>query len=499
MINRYNLNERDLAIQSDLAGERPLYIYWSQDKQTLLYSKFIIELIKDGRVPKPLKVSSEGVSFLLQSGVIPPPKTAYENIYIVSIGDTAEVKTINKKIEVEFKHQFLFMNANRLQADEMTPDEGFILEMLAESTVSRIDESKPSFLFHSAGKDSNTIALALAEAGWQDRVTLITHKSKGVADESAISAKIAKQLGFKHNILNEVDHLQVKHKQAITDYFVRAPFPLTDNVTLAYPLYTQQIPELKGANIIDGGGNDSYMTTPPNTRELKALSLAKWVQPLSFMRNVIISESKLNPLLRTSAEWCGMSGLSYSDTKKVYSNAINVHDHWMAESKLRKNWDLFDFKTSILTPVTASELHIRKARNFADSISANIVLPFTNENVASYFAKMPEQFLFDRKSLKNKLILRQILKNRMGLDSDAIGKMGFSYDTRSLILQNWEWIYGEIKECKLWNQSELVTILSRMRNSMNKKGWRAKAARSWIYRLYLISAWFNRNEFLSYK
>lgn len=97
---------------------------------------------------------------------------------------------------------------------------------------------------------------------------MITHKSKGQADESEISAKIAKQLGFKHQILHEVDQLQAEHKQAINDYFVNAPFPCTHNVILAYPLYAHQLPELKGANIIDGGGDDSHMMTPPTARGL---------------------------------------------------------------------------------------------------------------------------------------------------------------------------------------------------------------------------------------
>jgi hypothetical protein len=36
---------------------------------------------------------------------------------------------------------------------------------------------------------------------------------------------------------------------------------------------------------------------------------------------------------------------------------------------------------------------------------------------------MPEAYLFDRKLLKNKLILRKILDEHIGLDSDQIGKI----------------------------------------------------------------------------
>ena len=497
MITQYTPNQPGLVLESDLAGEFPLYIYWPQDQSILLYSKSITELLDDARVPKPLKVSNEGITFLLQSGVVPPPKTAYQDIYIVGIGDKARVSTQNGKVDVAFSHQFPFMNANRLPADAMQPDEDLILQMLSEATISRIDESKPSFLFHSAGKDSNSIALALAEAGWQDKVTLITHKSKGKADESEISAKIAKQLGFKHQILHEVDQLQAEHHQAIEDYFINAPFPCTDNVTLAYPLYAHQQPELKGANIIDGGMNDRYMVSPPTKRELKILPLSKLTHHASFMRYFAKSESLLTPLFRTPAEWIGgTSGLSFADTKKIMPDAVNVYPYWKQESQLRNDWDLFDFKTAQYTAI-ATEMFQRKARNFADSINSNLVLPFANQQVAEYFAKMPEEHLFDRKTLKNKLILRKMLKDRIGLDSDALGKMGFSYDSRSIVLQNWDNIIQEITACPLWNQPGLVNVITRMRNRMNGTGWGAGAAGRLLYRIYLLSAWHNRNRYVN--
>lgn len=499
MINQYTPNQPSQELKSDLAGEFPIYLYWPQDKSTLLYSTSIIDLFDDSRIPKPLKVSTEGLSFLLQSGVVPPPKTAFEDVYILGIGDKAQVSTVNGKIDIQFSHEFPFLNANRLQADEMQPDEDLILQMLAEATISRIDESKPSFLFHSAGKDSNSIALALAEAGWQDKVTLITHKSKGEADESEISVKIAKQLGFKHQVLHEVDQLQAEHKQAINDYFVNAPFPCTDNVTLAYPLYTQQLAELKSANIIDGGGNDSHMMSPPTSRELKVLPLSKLMHHASFMRHFIKSESLLSPLIRTPSEWCGigMSGLSFADTKKVLPDAINVYQYWQKESQLRKDWDLFDFKTDMYSTRTIAEVHIRKARNFADSINSIMILPFAYQQVAEYFAKMPEQYLFDRKALKNKLILRKILKDRIDLDSDALGKMGWSYDSSSIVIQNWESVTKEIEQCSLWNQKNADSIINRLLRIMQSSHKYSELSGRLIYRLYLVASWKNKNKYLN--
>ena len=495
MINQYNSSHEELELTSDLAGEFPLYLYWPEDRSILLYSDSIIELLSDVRVPKPLKVSNEGVSFLLQSGVVPPPKTAYQDIYIVGIGDRAKVSSVSGKIDIKFSHEFPFMNANRLTEDEMQPDEGLILQMLADATINRIDKSKPTFLFHSAGKDSNSIALALAEAGWQDKVTLITHKSRGSADESEVSAKIARELGFRHQVLHEVDHLQKEHKQAIEDYFINAPFPCTDNVTLAYPLYAVQVPELIGANIIDGGGNDSYMSTPPTKREKVAIPFAKLTTPFRFLRSHVNSESPISPLLRTPAEWCGTGGMSYADTKELIIDSVNVQSYWNKIGKEREGMELFDFKTSILTPIVASELHIRKARNFADSISGNLILPFMEKSVGSYFQNVPEKYLFDRVSLKNKLILRNILKKNIDLDSDVIGKMGWTYNSSCIVSKNLEFMLFEIDKCSFWSESKNA-VIDRLKNQISGNGWSSVMASKMIYRLFLLSGWYNSNRFL---
>ena len=95
MINLYTSQEPGKVLEIDPAGEFPIYIYLSSDRSILLYSNSIIELLNDDRIPKPLKVNMDGISFLLQSGAVPPPKTVYENIYILGIGYKANISSIN--------------------------------------------------------------------------------------------------------------------------------------------------------------------------------------------------------------------------------------------------------------------------------------------------------------------------------------------------------------------------------------------------------------------
>jgi len=493
MISQYTPQRSDLVLESDLAGEFPLYLYWPRDQSTLLYSTSITALLNDARVPKPLKVCNDGLSFLLQSGVVPPPKTAYEDIYIIGIGDKAQVSTQNGKVQLSFTHHFPFMNANRLPAEAMQPDDNLILQMLAEATITRIDPSKPSFLFHSAGKDSNSIALALAEAGWQDKVALITHKSKGKADESAISAKIAKKLGFKHEVLFEVDHLQAEHHQAIENYFINAPFPCTDNVTLAYPLYVHQLPVLKGANIIDGMGNDVFIGHIPSRSEYKRQKLSKYLKLSRVLSKHFPSESLVQAAGRTRAEWTGLSGLSYFDAKRFLPEAFDVFDYWVTKDKKQ---DYLDFRSSIRGVILDQEVFTRKVRNFSDSVGGNMVLPWANQHVSEYFAKMPEVYLFDRKALKNKLVLRRILKDRIGLDSDLIGKKGWTYDHTGLVMLNFAYIFNTISECSLWSLDGVEDLKRRLKNMPSSDARKSIILRGMIYRIFLISMFLNLNKYL---
>jgi len=495
MISRYNLNEPALCLKSDLAGEKPLYIYWSFVNCILLYSNSITNLLNDCRVIKPLKVSDKGLSFLLQSKLIPPPLSVYANIYILGVGDTAKIFTSNKKINIKFTSNFPFYNSNRQESDQLEPDENNILNLIAESTIRRMDSSKESFLFHSAGKDSNTIALALAEAGYQDKITLVTHKAEGVKDESSISSKIAKQLGFNHKVLSSVDFIKKSHIKSMDDFFSNSPFPCCDTITLAYSHYGVELPDLKESNIIDGGGNDSYMGTPPSDRENIIIPFSKLASKSNIIRSRLKSESLFLPLFKTPVEWFGISGLSFSDTIKLLPSAFDVHSHWQEESQMKSKLDLFDLKTSILTPIISSEQHIRKVRNFAASFNSNLILPFMDEEVAKYFFKFHEKFLFDRKTKANKLILRKILNNYHIINSDKIGKMGYTYDIDSFVEKNLDLILREIETCIYWNKKGRGKLINNFKNNLFKPTRNGVISRRSIFNIFIISIWLNKNKY----
>lgn len=493
MLSLYNLNDKEIIIKSDLAAEFPIYIYISEDKTYLLYSTSIKELLDHAKVIKPLEIRSEGISFLLQSGVVPLPKTVYKNIFIVGIGDTARVTTINNQINIEFSHEFPFLN--RYRDDEADVCESYILEIIAEATFSKIDDTKPSYLFHSAGKDSNTIALALAEAGYQDKITCISHKSKGEKDESVISKEIAIKLGFKHEILYEPKSIEQKQIESINYYFENIPLPCMDNIALAYPLYATQI-EFQNTNIVDGSGNDVYMGHIPSKLEFIRQKRYSKFHNLRPLTGKLASGKKIEYATATRSEWAGLFGITYGDTKKIFNTSFDVHKYWEKEDLKRSNWDYFDLRADIWGTIVEFDRVIRKSRNLADTNNANLILPFTNQKVAAYFAMLPEKFLFDRNKYKNKLILRKMLKERIGLDSDILGKMAYEFDFFGILMMMKQNVDYEILACSLWDSNGIKKVLNELYGKISSNHRSSLRIKALVQRLYLISAWYSKNRYV---
>ena len=104
MINEFIAGQKKINLKCDLAGEFPIYIYWD-NSNLLLYSKSIVKLLEDQRIHKPLKINFKSLNFLSKQ-CSTPSRSIYENIYILNMGDEAELYSNENKINVKFSHKF---------------------------------------------------------------------------------------------------------------------------------------------------------------------------------------------------------------------------------------------------------------------------------------------------------------------------------------------------------------------------------------------------------
>jgi asparagine synthase (glutamine-hydrolysing) len=475
-----------IILESDIAGQEPIYILCNNSE--LFYSKNIVQLL-DG---KKLSISSKGISFLLKNGVVPSPHTIYRNLYILSIGDKVEISKENSNLKLNFSKSFSFSHKNKNFHNDFNTDEA--LSLIANATINKIDNQKNSFLFHSAGKDSNTILLSLNEANYKD-VTLVTHQSNGKSDESKISKKIADRLGYEHKILFEPEILTSVHKNSFENYFKNIPFPVMDVVSLAYPIYDTQI-DFTNSNIIDGMGNDVFIGHIPSKKEY---IFANYFSKLSFLKpiaNKIKSENYLHILGYDKIEWVGLIGFMDDDASNIYEYFISPDQYWKTTQIESSNLNYLDLRAKIRGGIIDQEIFMRKVRNFGDINNSNVIFPWTDKSVAEYFYNLDNKYLFDDKLLKNKLILRQILNDKLDLDSDKLGKLGYTFDYWKILQMMINDVKEHIIECKLWKKQEIEKLFNRLYSRAKKNDRYANRAKSLIQRLYLISAWYNNNKYI---
>ena len=166
------------------------------------------------------------------------------------------------------------------------------------------------------------------------------------------------------------------------------------------------------------------------------------------------------------------------------------------ESKKRKNHSPLDIKSESYSCYIIFEVFIRKFRHFCDFNNSNLVMPFFSECLAENILSFKKSDILDTNRGINKPLFRGILLERLGLDSDLIGKKGYSFDSRSVIDQNWLWVERTITSCQLWQSDNVKDILKRLVSNFNGDSWKCAASYRLVYRLLMISLWFSHSKYI---
>ena len=502
-----NQLDKPITISSDLAAQHPVYLYLAKSGSEIYYSTSLTCLLNIDEVEKPLTISKKSLSFLLQCGVVPPPKTIYEDIFVLSIGDQlicSRARESDKKgsksanrIAIEFVYKFPFTNKPVYSGcgGNDKPDINFLLELLANATLDEIDHSLPSTIFHSAGKDSNMIALALAEAGKQKDFVSLTYAAKGKANEETIVKELSEKMGFEHLSVSVPDTLNDSHYESLLHYFEHLPLPSTDNATLLYPLLNHLL-MFDRANVVDGMGGDIHIGHIPERKEYQRQKMSYFSHWCLAFTEMFPSESRLQVLSRSRAECTGMSGFSVKESFQLTEYLFDCKAFWGDYS--RKNWHIEypEFRAMVRGGVVDVEVFTRKVRNAGDVYGWNVILPWANQAVAEWAANISPSLLYDTKSFKNKLILRQLLLERLNLDSDNLGKMAFEFGYSGVIASIYKKVEDEILRCQYWNKGISRTLLKRLVDSSKKNNSSGFVSKKLIHRLFVISAWLNHCRYL---
>ncbi|MEA2002272.1 MAG: asparagine synthase-related protein, partial [Actinomycetota bacterium] len=462
-----------------------------QGSDSVAIATDLVELLDEMRTSGVAPVlSAYGISSLLHHGLVKLPHTEYEDVYLLAMGDVADISADNGRVRIEWSVAYPWINSQ--SAEDREPSTRMLLDLTVAATERKlIAAGNSGFLMLSSGKDSTAIALALAEGGFRD-VAAVTFSQGDDDPEAPIAARTCARLGLKHRVVKLPSDPAVVADTLIA-FYESTPRPGVDLSQIPYVLAAAMIDYRTGA-VFDGGGNDSYMALLPGRRDvIKQRFRLRGRGPIRLASRLTRVDSPVNYLARSRA-MVVLSGrtLRLHESREIYPEAVDTGVEWRTESARTNSLDLIDLYGAVKERHGDPAGSMLKQRLAAQSVGMTAALPFCDHGIADYYFNLPEQYRFDRKSLVNKKLLRSLLLEFLDYDADAIGKQYFMFDGAAFVVNHMDFVRSEIDACTLWDKAGLTLV----HDWLDGIGSRPLLHHS-ILTIFMISGWHNHSRFLS--
>lgn len=477
-----------LVVTGDATAEVEIYVHIGQGcvRAATDLGMLLTDLNQAGVA---LEIDPWGISSLLNHGLVRLPRTEFKDIYFLAMGDRVSVEWSEDGLEVEWEVDYPWFNDK--SAEDRKPSTRTLLDLITAATERKVGEADgKGTLMLSAGKDSSAIALGLAEAGYSQVPTVTV--SMGPEDpEPPIAAAVTAKLGLSHRVVELFqDGDEVVH--ALTAFFESSPRACTDLSQIPYALAAATFDRDVGS-VVDGGGNDSYMGLLPGKNDVVKSRLRLRSSGLSRLADRLTAvDHPLNYLARSRAgtAFAGRT-LRFGESKRLYPEAVDTAAQLWEESRRLREMDLIDLFGAYRERHGDPAGSMLKQRLAAHSVGLKAALPFCDHEIADYYFNLPESSRFDRASLTNKVLLRQMLLEHLDYDASAIGKHYFAFDGSRFIRRHESFVRDEIRSCRLWDPAGLEQV----------DGWIDRVEdRPFLYHAilttFMISGWLNHSRYL---
>lgn len=487
MIKIFNIKNKEISLKIERFSSNYIFIYLNEEKNIIIYGNNLKELLNSEFLPKKFKVNYKSISILLTTGLIPPPYTVYQNLFKISQGIECKLFAINEEVKISFSEKNIFTQSlNRTDFDETK-----FLEMLYSNIDKNLDPTVPTYLFQSAGKDSNIIALAYSiHCENKNSLTCLTYSSSD--DETIYAKDICKKLGFKHITLSVPKYTINKFINLTADKFKNTIFPNTDNAYLGYFLYNDGFLDHR-SNLIDGMGNDIYSGHIPSLKEYMMQYLSILFSKLNFISNYTDS-ILLNEIVKDREFYTGLYGLPNFVSKKIFLKFSDQKE--FLKKKYNTNDDYLTIRAKIRGGLVDYEKFMGKLESFAFSNNSNVIFPFANSNVGNYVFNTSQKLLYSKIFLKNKIYLRKIIDNNLNINIDQIGKKSFRFNYWENISSYEKFVFNEILICKLFEKNNIEELLKKLKRISNLKSFAKNRCRNLLNYLFQIALWYNHSDFI---
>jgi|GEM_PF-3134510 len=480
-----------VVLRGGNAGASRLYAY--RHNRTVYSSTSLPDLLNHMRKHTGgVEVDADAIPFLLHNSLVPPPQTAFKDVWVLGIGDVLAFPADGG--QPHWYCDFPYFSANSTERSK--PSTKTLLNLLCRSVEDSVNTD--ATLMMSSGKDSVALALALAESGKAATSHAYTYTDDGQpVDESADAARLAKKLGIAHTTIT-LPRNPKEVKKALQTYFAGTSYLTCDPTIIPYVMGMHQAGVGAGGTLVDGTRNDIYMGITASPQYVKLCKYYKAIgggfTNMHALRALVPFHTKAVKFLSTYPEvnLYKHGHLRLPEIRKVYPTGVQPEVYWKTVYNAYRHLNMEDLRGYIIGQYFDGASVMLKAPLVAETFGLSSTMPWAYQPLADYYFNLPREARFNTATQTNKVLLRQLLKEKLGYDASAIGKRIFYFNMHKFVAENMDFIRDEIMACKLWPEKARPGWQKHLDTA--KTHPRAAGA---VIDAFLVSGWHNHNRYLN--
>lgn len=388
----------------------------------------------------PRRMDPVSVADLLRNGFVYPPHSILEDVKLVTYG-FSPLQDMHTAPEFRFK----FRAAAGVPDTAASPQDWVAAyhEKLCAATRRACQDMASPWLLQSGGKDSTTLAIALAET--RPDATCITYLGGREENEVASGRHVARTLGLRHEVLLCDPGRAYDRYVGLVD---RMPLLTADFALLSYIDLATEVANAGGDGVIDGMGSDSYFGAPMDRQKWMLSQLARQLRlppdiaglPLvsrSFWLCFLLGTLQMSPVERT------FPGSRFSDAEvdellggDLVQRSRKRMDVFIDQlSAATSAWEWRDMSMSIAGSAGA----FAKGLFTANALSLGAAYPFCDQDLREWVHNVvPHSEKIDPRNGMNKVLIRQHIARRFGPLPYVRKKGSFRFDVSGLGRQRFD-------------------------------------------------------------
>lgn len=389
------------------------------------------------------------VADVLRNAFVYPPHTIYANVKIAATGfDPAQDMHGNP----HFHYAFHANGASARPSADDVEDDALIdtyHRLLCQAIERATHDMRAPWLLQSGGKDSTSMAIALAEA--RPDTTCLTYLGGKEEDEVASASFVAKQLGFRHEVL------VCDPGRAYDRYLAmlpRLPLLSADFAALSYADLATEVARNQGDGILDAQCADQYFGVPLRRQDHIMAMLARGLRvPQGLFRLashnfplcVALSTLQMDRFERY------FPGSRFSDAEV---DAL-LDDDIAARSRRRMQTFQDDLATAVtlesqrrLALVISEASHLGKGMYAARAMSLHLAYPYADPQFRDWiYHHVPDNRLIGPGGV-SKVLMRQYIAECFDQLPYLKAKGSFRFDLCGLARQRFDQVYAFAEDAK---------------------------------------------------